>query len=84
MNGGVWYLADGGNGTLVNLDYLDATSDAVTHRSVSPSDLVGVGWEFSTDVMLVEETRGWWFLRSFARLGYRGAYHAWAARGGEL
>jgi len=83
MNGGVWYLTDARNGTLVNLDYLDATSDAVTHRSVSPAGLVGVGWELAADVMLVEETRGALFARSYARLGYRGGYRAWAARGGR-
>ncbi len=83
LNGGVRYLAHARDGTLVNLDYLDATSAAVTHRSVSPSDLVGASWELSTDVMLVDVTRGEMFLRSFARVGYRGTYHAWAARGGE-
>ncbi|MDD9989993.1 MAG: omptin family outer membrane protease [Spirochaetaceae bacterium] len=83
LNGGVRYLAHARDGTLVNLDYLDATTAAVTHRSVSPSDLVGASWELSADVMLVEETRGEVFLRSFARVGYRGTYHAWAARGGE-
>ena len=83
MNAGIWYLAEAGDGTLVNLDYLDATSDAVTHRSVSPADVVGLGWQLSTDVMLAERRRGQVFVRSFARVGYRGAYHAWAARGGE-
>lgn len=83
MNGGVWYLTDARDGTLVNLDYLDATSDAVTHRSVSPAGLVGVGWELAADVMLVEETRGALLARSYARLGYRGGYRAWAARGGR-
>lgn len=82
INGGVWYLVDAGGGTLVNLDYLDAASAAVTHRSVSPVDLVGAAWELSTDVMLVEQRSGELFVRSFARVGYRGAYHAWAARGG--
>ena len=84
VSGGVRYLADAGEGTLVDLDYLDATSDAVTHRSVSPTDLVGVGWNLSTDVMLVEERRGEVFLRSFVRFGYRGTYHEWGARGGAF
>ena len=83
INGGLWYLRDAGGGTLVNVDYLDPARAAVTHRSVSPAYLVGVGWEVSTDVMLVEERTGELFLRSFARVGYRGAYHAWAAGGGE-
>ena len=83
MNGGVWYVEDAGGGELVNLDYLDATSEAVTHRSVSPADLRGAGWELSIDVALVEERRGEMFVHAFARVGYRGAYHAWAARGGE-
>ena len=83
LNGGVRYLGGAGAGKLVNLDYLDATSDAVTHRSVSPTDLVGVDWQLSNDVMLVETTRGKVFLRSFARVGYRGTYHAWSAHGGE-
>ena len=52
LNGGVRYLGGAGAGKLVNLDYLDATSDAVTHRSVSPTDLVGVDWQLSNDVML--------------------------------
>ena len=83
MTGGVQYLADAGGGVLVNLDYLDATSDAVTHRSVSPAGLLGVGWELAVDVMLVEEIRGTRFARSFARVAYRGAYHAWGASGGR-
>ncbi len=83
INGGLRYLANARDGKLVNLDYLDSTSNAVTHRSVSAAELVGVGWELSTDLMLVEETRGGVFLRSFARLGYRGNYHTWKARGGE-
>ena len=83
LNGGVWYLVDAGGGTLVNLDYLDAASDVATHRSVSPSDLRGAGWELSADVMLVEDRSAEMFLRSFVRLGYRGAYHEWSARGGE-
>ncbi len=83
LNGGVWYRPAVGGGTLVNLDYLDATSDAVTHRSVSRADLRGLGWEVSTDVMVLEEARAEMFLRSFVRLAYRGAYHAWGARGGQ-
>ena len=83
VNVGVWYLAGAGGGTLVNLDYLDATSDAVTHRSVSRSDLGGVGWELSADVLLTELRRGDVFVRSYARAAHRGAYHTWAARGGE-
>ena len=83
MSGGLWYLADAGGGTLVNVDYLDATRDAVTHRSVSAADLRGVGWELSTDVVVVEERSGGLFFRSFGRVGYRGVYYAWAARGGE-
>ena len=82
INGGIWYLVNAGGGTLVNLDYLDAATDAATHRSVSHADLVGAGWELSTDVMLVEQSSGELFVRSFARVGYRGAYHAWAADGG--
>lgn len=82
LNGGVWYLVDAGGGTLVNLDYLDVASDAATHRSVSPSRLRGFGWELSADVMLVEGRSAETFLRSFARVGYHGAYHAWSARGG--
>lgn len=83
INGRFWYLANARDGTLVNLDYLDSTSDVVTHRSVSTSELIGVGWELSTDLMLVEETRGGVYMRSFARLAYRGNYHSWKARGGE-
>ena len=83
MSGAAWYLGNVGGGTLANLDYLDATSDEVTHRSVSPAGLVGAGWEVSTHVMLVEVRRADVFLRSFARIGYRGAYHVWGARGGE-
>ena len=83
LNGGIWYLAESGDGELVNLDYLDSTRDAVTHRSVSPASVAGIGWELSTDFMLVEETRGDVFLRSFARFGYRGNFHSWEARGGE-
>ena len=83
VRGGIRYLADTGGGMLVNLDYLDATSDAVTHRSVSPAGLVGVGWEFAVDVMLVEEARGTLFARSFARVAYRGAYLVWTASGGR-
>lgn len=84
MNGGLWYLGNLGDGTLVNLDYLDATSEAVTHRSVSAAELVGVGWEFSTDLMLVEEPMSGLYLRSFARFGYRANYHSWKASGGEF
>ena len=36
----------------------------------------------STEYLLAEETRGAVFVRSFARLGYRGNYHSWKARGG--
>lgn len=84
MNGGVRYLADAGDGTLLNFDYLDAASGAVTHRSVSPTSLVGAAWDLSSDVMLVEQRRGRRFVRSFVRLGYRGAFHEWAARGGTF
>ena len=83
MNGTLWFLADAPGGTLVNLDYLDSTSDAVTHRSVSTSELFGFGWELSTDLMLVERRRGRLYVRSFARLAYGGNYHSWTARGGE-
>ena len=83
MNGKLWYLTNTWEGTLVNLDYLDSTSDTVTHRSVSPSSLVGVGWELSTDFMLLDEAMDGVFVRSFARLGYRGNYHSWKARGGD-
>ena len=82
-NAKLWYLANVRDGTLTNLDYLDATSDAVTHRSDSASEVEGVGWELSTDLMLVEEALDQMFVRSFARLGYRGNYHSWKARGGE-
>ena len=80
---GIWYLAQTQAGRLVNLDYLDPTSAAVTHRSVSASDFVGVGWRLAAEIMLVEEARGEVFLRAFARLGYRGNYHVWNAHGGE-
>ena len=83
MHGGMWYLAHTRAGRLVNLDYLDATSAAVTHRSVSASEFVGVGWRIAADIMLMEMARGEMFLRAFARLGYRGNYHVWNARGGE-
>ena len=83
INGRFWYMVNARDGTLVNLDYLDATSDIATHRSVSTSELVGVGWELSTDLMLVEGTRAGVYMRSFARLAYRGNYHSWKARGGE-
>ena len=33
--------------------------------------------------MLVEERRGGLYVRSFARLAYRGSYHSWTAGGGE-
>ena len=33
MNGRFWILANARDGTLVNLDYLDSTSDAVTPKS---------------------------------------------------
>ncbi len=82
INGGIWYLVDAGDATLMNLDYLDVAIDAATHRSVSPSALVGAEWELSTDVILVEQRSGELFVRSFVRVGYRGAYHASAARGG--
>ena len=83
MNGRLGFLAAAPEGTLVNLDYLDSTSDAVTHRSVSTAELFGFGWELSTDLMLVDERRGGLNVRSFARLAYRGSYHSWTARGGE-
>ena len=83
MNGRLWFLVAAPEGTLVNLDYLDSTSDAVTHRSVSRAELLGFGWELSTDLMLAEEKRSGLYVRSFARLAYRGNYHSWTARGGE-
>lgn len=83
INGTLWFLAAAPGGTLVNLDYLDSTSDSVTHRSVSTAELFGFGWELSTDLMLVEATRGGLYVRSFARVAYRGNYHSWKARGGE-
>ena len=83
INGRLWFLAAAPDGTLVNLDYLDSTSDAVTHRSVSMAELLGFGWELSTDFMLMEQRRGEVYVRSFARLAYRGNYHSWKARGGE-
>ena len=83
MNGSLWFLASGRDGTLVNLDYLDSTSAGVTHRSLSTSKLAGVGWELAADLMLLEEARGGVYLRSFARLAYRGNFHSWKARGGE-
>ena len=82
-HGGMWYLGHTRSGHLVDLDYLDSTSGAVTHRSVSPSEFAGVGWKLATDLLLVEEERGEVFVRAFARLGYRGNYHVWNARGGE-
>ena len=82
-NAKFWYLANVRDGTLANLDYLDSTSDAVTHRSDSASEMEGFGWELSADLMLVEETFDQVFVRSFARLGYRGNFHSWKARGGE-
>ena len=83
MNGRLGFLVAAPEGKLVNLDYLDSTSDAVTHRSVSTAELLGFGWELSTDLMLVEERRGGLYVRSFARLAYRGSYHSWTAGGGE-
>lgn len=83
VNGGIWHFVHTHAGRLVNLDYLDSTSAAITHRSVSSADFVGVGWKLSTDFMLVEEGSGETFLRVFARFGYRGNYHVWNARGGE-
>ena len=83
MNGTLWFLATAPGGTLVNLDYLDSTSDAATHRSVSTAELFGFGWELSTDLTLVEARRGELYVRAFARLAYRGNYHSWTARGGE-
>ena len=44
MNGTLWFLAAAPGGTLLNLDYLDSTSDALTHRSVSTAELFGFGW----------------------------------------
>ncbi len=84
MNGGIRCLGDAWDGRLVNLDYLDPARDAVTHRSVSSTGFVGTGWHVSTDVMLVEQVRGEVSLRSYARFGYRGAYHEWVASGGEF
>ena len=81
-NGGVWSLMHTRAGHVVDLDYLDATSAEVTHRSVSVADFAGVGWKFSMDAMLVEAARGAVFLRGFARLEYRGNYHVWNAHGG--
>ena len=83
MNGTLWFLAAASGGTLVNLDYLDSTSDAVTHLSVGSAELFGFGWELSTDLMLVEERHGGLYVRCSARLAYRGNYHSWKARGGE-
>ena len=51
-NAKLWYLVNVRDGMLTNLDYLDSTSDAVTHRSDSVSEVEGVGWEVSTDFML--------------------------------
>ena len=77
INGGFWSLMDAGDGSLVNLDYLDSTSEAVTHRSVSPAYLAGLGWRVSADFMLLAGDVGDVPVRSLARLGYRGNYHAW-------
>ena len=37
----------------------------------------------AADIMLVEVARGEMYLSAFARLGHRGNYHVWSARGGE-
>ena len=83
ISGGFWSLVSAGDGSLVNLDYLDSSSEAVTHRSVSPAYLAGLGWQLSADFMLLAGAVGDVLVRSFARLEYRGNYHAWRARGGE-
>lgn len=83
IDGGFWSLMDAGAGSLVNLDWLDSTSEAITHRSVSPVYLAGLGWQVSADFMLLAGAFGDMPVRSLARLGYRGNYHAWRARGGE-
>ena len=82
-NGGFWFLTETELGKLVNLDYLDPLGDDVTHRSVSASDFSGAGWQASLDLIVAENTHGDLFVQSFARLGYRGNYHFWKARGGE-
>ena len=83
ISGGFWSLVSAGDGSLVNLDYLDSSSEAVTHRSVSPAYLAGLGWQLCADFMLLAGAVGDVLVRSFARLEYRGNYHAWRARGGE-
>lgn len=60
-----------------------ASSNEVTHRSVSGSDFLGVGWQLSLDFIIAENTHRGLFFQSFARTGYRGNYHLWKARGGE-
>ena len=51
INGGLWYLTDTRSGQLINLYYLDSSSDEVTHRSLSASDFGGVGWQVSIDFL---------------------------------
>lgn len=82
-NGGFWFLTTSELGELVNLDYLDSSSGEVTHRSVSGSDFLGAGWQLSLDFIIAENSHRDLFVQSFARLGYRGNYHLWNARGGE-
>ena len=83
MNGGVRLLTDTRGGRLVNLDYLDPSSDRVTHRSVSASDFHGYGWNASIDLLVMNRAIGGSFIRAYGRLAYRGNYHFWKARGGE-
>lgn len=82
-NGGFWFLTESELGKLVNTDYLDPSSDEVTHRSVSASDFHGAGWQLSLDFIVAESSQRGLFIRSFTRMGYRGNYHLWKARGGE-
>lgn len=83
MNGGVRHLIDTRGGQLVNLDYLDSSSDQATHRSVSASDFRGYGWSASIDLMVMERAFGGAFIRAYGRVAYLGNYHFWNARGGE-
>ncbi len=79
----MWYVAQTRSGQLVNLDYLDGSSDEVTHQSVSAGEFEGIGWNGAVDVLLWGGAVGELIVEWVARVGYQGNLHFWNARGGE-
>lgn len=80
FNASFRYRVNMENGSLYNVDYTNAMSREITHRSDSPARFYGVSWDVSVDYPFVDKRTFVFFIR----LGYFGYYHFQEAYGGRV